>query len=141
VEIAEDDVIDSAGVDRRPVIENPIDRTKVIDLESAVDRILSELRVSIPGSEINTQNFMPKMFSLGYFSLSKRRMQSYMQPVFVAQFVDRGETSLNRLIVIPATSSPYEPICRILEPPRKIENRSLQLTTPSSVDNTNLCME
>jgi len=107
---------------------------KIIDLELAVDRILGELRVSIPGGEITTENFMPKMFSLGYFSLSKRRMQSYMQPVFVAQFMDRGETSLNRLIVIPATFSPYEPICRILGPPRKTENRGFQLTPPSNVD-------
>jgi DJ-1/PfpI family len=56
-------------------------------------------------------------FALGYFSQPKRRPQSVMQPVWVAMFRARGWTTLSRLIVVPAVSAPYEPICRVPEQP------------------------
>jgi hypothetical protein len=115
VELAEDNIVDSFGIDWRPIIEEAIDNVKIIDPETAADRVIGELGVVLPGGIITSKNYEPQLFSLGYFSFAKRRPQTFMQPVYVAMFKARGSTTLSRLIVVPATHSPYEPISRILE--------------------------
>jgi uncharacterized protein YhdP len=51
-----------------------------------------------------------------------------MQPVYVAISKVRGWTTLNRLIIVPATHSHYERICRILEsnPSQPVKIKSIK---------------
>jgi hypothetical protein len=113
VKLAEKNMIESAGIDWRIIEDRPIDDVKIINPDSAADTIIKNLNSYAPNSIMTTREYEPILFSLGYFSLPRRQPQNYMQPVYVAMFKSIGWTTLNRLIVIPASSDIYEPICRI----------------------------
>lgn len=117
VKVAAEGQVDSAGIDWRPVSQNPIDQARVLDPKDAAKRTLDELSVYLPGGQFTLEDYAPEFFSLGYFSLPKRRVQAVMQPVWVAMFRGRGPTTLNRLLVVPGATKIYEPIGRIVQAP------------------------
>jgi hypothetical protein len=109
--------LDAFGVDWRPVQEEPFDTAHVLDPADGASKVLETLQTYLPGGTFTQEDYYPKFFALGYFSHPKRRPQSVMQPVWVAMFRARGWSTLSRLIVVPAVTAPYEPICRVPEPP------------------------
>jgi hypothetical protein len=91
----------------------------MISPDEAAAHVVKELSSFAPGSEVSTKDYMPEMFSLGYFSLPKRREQAFMQPVYVALLRAQGNTTLNRMIVVPGAITGYKSICRIATTPPK----------------------
>ena len=119
VELAAESQLAAAGIDWRPIASRPLDEAKVVSPEEGAIRVLSELQTFLPGKVITRKEYVPEFFSLGYFSLPKRRAQMVMQPVFVAMFRPTGPIpSTGRLIVVPAGVRAYESIARsIVSPP------------------------
>ncbi|MFZ3146050.1 hypothetical protein [Methanothrix sp.] len=111
--IAGDNIIDSAGLDYRPCIENPIDRAGIIDPQEAAELIIKKLSQDIGRS--NLENYIPEMFSLGYLSLPKRRRQAFMQPVYAGVFRTIDKMNPSRFVALPALEVPYESIFRVSE--------------------------
>jgi hypothetical protein len=109
--------IDAAGVDWRPVLEDPIDEATVLDPSDAAKGVLDHLAGFRPEGRITADDYVPELFALGYFSLPKRRAQTVMQPVWVAMLRGQDRTSINRLVVVPATAKVYEPFHRIVAAP------------------------
>jgi hypothetical protein len=109
--------LDAFGLDWRPVQQEPFDTAHVLDPADGANKVLEALQTYLPGGTFTQEDYYPQLFALGYFSQPKRRPQSVMQPVWVAMFRARGWNTLSRLIVVPAVSTPYEPICRVPEPP------------------------
>jgi hypothetical protein len=119
IKLAGEEFVESVGLDLRVRRDTPIDYARVIHPEAAAERIISELSAGLPGATLGFEHYTPEMFGLGYFSLPKRRAQSIFQPVYVATFRSAGWTTLNRLIVIPASFQQYESIARFVgSPPR-----------------------
>lgn len=118
VEIAAENQIAAAGVDWRPVTEKAVETAKVLAPDEAAHRVLNELQTFLPGERYTRKHYTPDFFSLGYFSLPKRRAQSFMQPVYVAMFKPAGPVpSIGRVIVVPAAPHAYESIARPLAYP------------------------
>ena len=92
VELAAEGRVAAAGVDWRPVAPRPFERTEVLPPNEAGARILGELQKFAQGRRPSGKDYEPVMFSLGYFSLPKRRYQAIMQPVFVAMFEPTGNS-------------------------------------------------
>lgn len=114
VKLADHDLVEAAGVDWRERVDEPIDHAQVIDPDEAVHRVLAELAAAMSGRWPTARDYAPEFFSVGYFSLPKRRAQGLLQPVYVAGLRARGgDTTLSRLIVIPAAVAQYESIGRI----------------------------
>ncbi|MCJ7444546.1 MAG: hypothetical protein MUO26_08460 [Methanotrichaceae archaeon] len=109
VNLADDDLIDSVGIDWRPCMKDPIDDLPILEPEGASKRMQKQLELTVGKNFI--KYYKPTMFSLGYLSMNKRRPQTYMQPVYVGKFEsDRLETAFNQIVVIPAMDVPFEPI-------------------------------
>lgn len=118
VKLAADEVVEAAGSDWRPREERAFEEATVIDPSEAALRVASEL--SGAGSP-NSSNYEVDFFGLGYLSFPKRRVQSILQPVYVALLHSRGWTTLGRIVVVSATERAYEPIGRVLgAPPRPL---------------------
>ncbi len=120
VKLAGEDVIDAAGVDWRPTTGKPIAQAKIIDAETAADRILRELSLGAPGDLLSHRHLEPQLFALAYCSLPKRQVQAFLQPVYVAALRPCGPfATLGRVAMVPATEHIYEPLGRpIAAPPR-----------------------
>jgi hypothetical protein len=119
VKLAADEVIEAAGSDWRPCEERAFDEATIIDPSEAALRIASEL--SVAAGSPNLSNYEVDFFGLGYVSFPKRRVQSVLQPVYVALVHTRGWTTLGRIVVVSATERAYEPIGRVLAaPPRPL---------------------
>jgi hypothetical protein len=115
--LATEGQVDSFGLDWRPVREAPVAQAYVLDPDEGAKRVLEELQTTLPNGRFTLEDFDPEFFALGYFSFPRRQRQTVMQPVWVAMLRSRGWTSLNHLIVVPAASTPYEPILRIPQRP------------------------
>jgi hypothetical protein len=121
VKLAADDFVEAAGVDWRPCEERPFDEAPVIDPSEGAARVTAELAIEAGGAYVSAVQYAPDFFGLGYISLPKRRLQTVLQPVYVALLRPRGWTTLGRIVVVPATDRAYEPIGRPLAaPPRPI---------------------
>jgi hypothetical protein len=119
VKLAADDVVESAGCDWRPCEERAFDEAPVIDPGEAAARIAAELTVAAGDGHVSGEHYDVDFFGLGYLSFPKRRVQSVLQPVYVALLHPRGWTTLGRIVVVSATERAYEPIGRVLAaPPR-----------------------
>lgn len=123
VQLAAKNQVDSFGIDWRRVHDDPFDKAFTIDPAEGAKKVLEELQTMLPDKTLTLEEFEPEFFSMGYFSLPKNRAQTVMQPTWVARLKARGMTSTSHLIVVPATSTPYEPICRISESPLTEEMR------------------
>jgi hypothetical protein len=108
VMLAGNNIIDSAGLDYRQCIKDPIDHVEIIEPQVAAESIIKKLAEEIGRSNLNS--YSPEMFSLGYFSLPKRRKQVFMQPMYTAVFKAIDQMNPGRLVVIPALEAPYESI-------------------------------
>jgi hypothetical protein len=104
--------VESIRIDWRHIEEKPIEYPKIIDSESAADKILSKFNSAFPNSKLSSEDWSPRFFGLGYFSMPKTRHQKYIQPVYIAMFKpsDTALTTLNPVIIIPATTRNYESI-------------------------------
>lgn len=123
VELAAEGQVAAAAVDWRPVATEALDYARVLSPQEGAVRVLGELQTFLPGGTYTIDEYRPELFALGYFSLPKRRVQTVMQPVYVAMFRPTGPIpSLARLIVVPATEHAYEPLGRLVSaPPSQLE--------------------
>jgi hypothetical protein len=130
VQLAAEGEVAAAGVDWRPIVEKSVDVAKVASPEEGAVRVLTELQTFLPNGTLTRKDYTPEFFSLGYFSLPKRRGQTVMQPVYVAMFKPVGPIpSLGRLIVVPAASKAYESIARtVVMPPLVVERPKPKVT-------------
>lgn len=110
VKIARGRQLQSIGIDWRQIIEKPINNVKIIEPETAAQKLLKSLNYRLPNSVITLEDYKPAFFALGYFSMSKRQKQNYMQPVYVAMFESVTGTTFNISLIIPATTHAYEPV-------------------------------
>jgi hypothetical protein len=108
-----------AGSDWRPIADEAFDEAKVVSSEEGAFRVPSELQTFLAGKVFTLKEYSPEFFSLGYFSMPKRRGQTVMQPVYVAMFRPVGPfPSTGRLVVVPAGANIYESIARsVVTPP------------------------
>ena len=120
VKLAGDNVVDGAGVDWRPIAGEPVDYAKIIEPEAGAARVLHELSIGSPGGELTLKHYEPESFALGYLSLPKRRAQGFLQPVYVVALRPRGDTTLGRIVVVPASQQHYESLCRPLAAPPRL---------------------
>ena len=121
VKLAADNVIEAVGRDWRPCEERAFDEAPVIDPAEAASRVAAELALASGNSHVSAEHYEPEFFGLGYLSFPKRRVQSVLQPVYVAVLRARGWTTLGRIVVVPASDRAYEPIARQLQaPPRAV---------------------
>jgi hypothetical protein len=112
IEIAGDELIGGIGIDWRRILAEPLDQTKVIDPERAARAVMGDLNGRLPGGELGDDDFEVAMFSLGYMSLPKRRVQGIFAPVYVAMLERRGWTTMNYVIVVNASETMYGDIGR-----------------------------
>lgn len=126
VELAGGGEVAAAGVDWRAVAKEPIDEPKVLPPEDAARRVVGELQSFRPGEPFTLKDYTPEFFALGYLSLPRRRLQTVMQPVYVAMFTPtRPFPSRGRLITVPAAPAAYEPICRPMGAPPPAVKKSV----------------
>jgi hypothetical protein len=113
-------LIQSVGVDWRQIGEKPVNIVRIIAPAIAAERILKELNSRLRGAVLTMDDYEPKLFSLGYYSMPKRHQQDYMQPVYVATFESVTGKTLNASLVIPASPHTYEPVTVPLQPMSKV---------------------
>lgn len=119
LELAAGNKIGGVGVDWRRIEATPIDRTKVLDPERAAHAVLADLNGRLPGGEFGDKDFEVTMFSLGYLSLPKRRVQGAFAPVYVAMLGRRGWSTMNHVVVVNGSEKIYEDMCRLNAAPPK----------------------
>jgi len=124
VELSGDKAVSAAGTDWRLHVEPAVDEADVIEPEVAVDWVLGELAARMPGDRLTERNYVPELFSLGYFSLPKRTVQLVTQPVYVAKFQARDRADFSQLIVVRATYERYGDVDHMLGSPVGSVNRS-----------------
>lgn len=101
--------IESIGINWRQINGKPVNRINILKPDIAAEKILKKLS-SISNILLTSEDYKPVFFALGYFSMSKRFQQNYMQPAYVAMFESIGQTTFNLDMVIPASNHIYEPI-------------------------------
>lgn len=119
LELAAGNKIGGVGVDWRRIEATPIDRAKVLDPERAAHAVLADLNGRLPGGEFGDKDFEVTMFSLGYLSLPKRRVQGAFAPVYVAMLERRGWSTMNHVVVVNGSEKIYEDLCRLNAAPPK----------------------
>jgi len=102
------------GIDWRRVRLAPFAETEVVTPEEGAKRVLNDLWWRRPERPFTLQDFEPKSFTLGYLSLSRRRAQFVMQPVWVTVLAPSGVTTMGHVIAVPAAPQAFEPIDRPL---------------------------
>jgi hypothetical protein len=122
--IAGDGLLQSVGVDWREINEKPISEERIIQPDMAAEKIIKNINPSLPNQILSTKDFEPEFFALGYYSLPKRQEQKFMQPVYVAIFKSVGLSTLNTIIVVPATNRDYEPVQVAPERPLSIKRKN-----------------
>ena len=76
--------------------------------------LMSDIWWRRPERPFTLKDFEPQSFELGYFSGSRRRVQSVMQPVWVAVLKPRAPMTMGQVVVVPAAPNAFEPIIRPL---------------------------
>jgi hypothetical protein len=104
------------GIDWRRVWPAPFAQTEVVPPEEGAKRVLNDLWWRRPERPFTLKDFEPKSFTLGYLSLSRRRAQFVMQPVWLAVLAPSGVASMGHVIAVPAAPQAFEPIDRPLPP-------------------------
>jgi hypothetical protein len=121
VKLAADDVIEAAGSDWRACEERAFDEAAVVDPLEGAARVATELTTAAGRTHVSAEHYDVDFFGLGYMSFPKRRVQSILQPVYVAVLHPRGWTTFGRVVVVAATDGAYEPIGRqFAVPPRPV---------------------
>jgi hypothetical protein len=110
IKIAGGPQVQSIGIHWRQIKEKPINNVRIIDPNIAADKLLKNLNSSLTNNVLTLEDYKPEFFALGYFSLSKRHQQNYMQPVYIAIFKSVRGINFNRELVIPASTHAYEPV-------------------------------
>lgn len=114
IKIAANRLLESITIHWRPIQERPIDNPRIINPETAAEKILTKLNSFLPNKELTLELYEPIFFALGYYSKPKREVQKYMQPVYLAIFRPVGMKTFNPMIVLPATNHIYENLDTIL---------------------------
>lgn len=110
LKLAGGDILESVGIDWRPIEESPVEYTKIIDLEVAAEEIIKKLNSTMPGRSLTLDDYTPIFFTLSYLSMPKTRVQNYMQPVYIAMFKPKNNTTFGHVITIPASKKIFESI-------------------------------
>lgn len=100
------------GIDWRPVKKEPMTHTSVLDPTEGAKRIMDDLFWRRPGRPFTLKDFEPKSFELAYFSLSRRREQSIMQPAWITVLAPRAPMTMGQVVVVPAAPQSFEPMNR-----------------------------
>jgi hypothetical protein len=97
-------------------------RAKVLDPERAAHAIVADLNGRLPDSEFGDKDCEVLMFSLGYISLPKRRVQGTFAPVYVAMLKRTSWSTMNHVVVVNGSEKVYEDVCRLnAAPPREAD--------------------
>ena len=102
------------GIDWRRVRPAPFAQTEVVTPEEGAKRVLNDLSWRRPERPFTLKDLEPKSFTLGYLSLSRRREQFVMQPVWLAVLAPSGGTTMGHVVAVPAAPQAFEPIDRPL---------------------------
>lgn len=115
VKLAGEGQLDSVTLQVRETTGEVLDRASVLEPERAAHQVLQQLkslmgRSKIPASEMAR----PQWFSFGYVSLSKRKPQRLLAPVYTAAVEIVGQEEAQAyLFVVPATEKAYLPLERM----------------------------
>lgn len=104
------------GIDWRRIRPEPFAQTSVVSPEEGVKRVLDDLWWRRPERPFTLKDFEPKSLTLGYLSLSRRRQQFVMQPVWLAVLKPRGPMTMGHVVAVPAAPQAFEPLERGLPP-------------------------
>jgi hypothetical protein len=112
VKLANEGTLDSLTVQMRQTTSEVIDRVEILRPEQAARQVFLQLsglmgESKIPVSEVAK----PRTLRFGYLSLSKRKAQRVLAPVYIAEIEIEGqEESQAYVFVTPATEKTYLPL-------------------------------
>jgi hypothetical protein len=106
------EIVTRWGIDWRPVKKEPMTHTSVLDPSEGAKRVMDDLFWRRPERPFTLKDFEPKSFELAYFSLSRRREQSIMQPAWITVLAPRAPMTMGRVVVVPAAPQSFEPMNR-----------------------------
>jgi len=135
IKFAASSQLDSLGMDWRPLrAATPLASTPIVPPDRAAARLAEELSLERMESEGPIDGYTPEWVRLGYLSLPKRRTQALLQPVWVTLLRAKSSPhavngTLDRLIAVPASTTPLEPISRYAPGP---DGSSIRRRAPSA---------
>lgn len=100
------------GIDWRQVKKEPMIQTPILDPTEGAKRVMDDLFWRRPERPFTLKDFEPKSFELGYFSLSRRREQSIMQPAWITILAPRAPMTMGQVVVVPAAPRSFEPMTK-----------------------------
>lgn len=112
IKLAGEDRLDSLAVQIREPNGEVVGREKILQPEDAARRAFLQLNNLMHKSEIPVSELVkPKGMHFGYFSLSKRKAQRILAPVYIAEIsVEGKDESQAYVFVLPATEKRYIPL-------------------------------
>lgn len=103
-------VVTRWGIDWRRVRTKPIAETEIISPEKGAKRVLDDLFWRRPERPFTLADFEVDAFTLGYLSLSRRRLQFVMQPAWLAVLAPRAPMTMGTIVAVPAAPQSFEPL-------------------------------
>ncbi|WP_157162524.1 hypothetical protein [Cylindrospermum stagnale] len=112
VKLANKGTLDSLTVQVRETIDQVIDRVEILPPEQAARQIFLQLSSRMGESKIPISNIAaPKWMRFGYLSLTKRKAQRLLAPVYLAAIEIEGQEEAQAyLFATPATEKTYLPL-------------------------------
>lgn len=112
LKIAGDGALDSVDVQVRATTSEVIERAKVLPPELAARQILQQLSTLVSRSKVSVNDLAtPQWMRFGYFSLSKRKGQRLLAPVYASAIELNGRDERQPyLFVVPASEKLYLPL-------------------------------
>jgi hypothetical protein len=103
--------LDSLTLQLRAVTDRVIEQARIVPPDEAARQVLHKMNGLMSGSKLQFSDVAaPLWFRFGYFSLSKRKAQRLLAPVYAAALHTEGEETFNYLAVVPASDKSYLPL-------------------------------
>lgn len=114
LKLAGDATLDSLTIQIREPSGEVIDQVRTIPAERGAQDIAQQLSALMGPQDISLDEVaVPQWMHFGYLSLSKRKAQRFLEPVYVALVdVDAKEEAQGYLLVTAAAEKVYQPVCR-----------------------------
>jgi hypothetical protein len=113
IKLAGGGALDSLAVQVREPSGEVIDEVGVLPAEEAAASIARQLVALMGRSQVSIDDVArPRWMRFGYMSMSKRKPQRLLEPVYVAQIDIDGEDAQGYLLVAPAGERVYMPFDR-----------------------------
>lgn len=115
IKLAGGGTLDSLTIVVREPEGKAYERVKTLPPDHGARQIAGQLTALMGPSDISLDKVVrPQWMHFGYLSLSKRKAQRWLEPVYVALVdVEAGEEAQGYLLVTPAAEKSYMPVCRI----------------------------